>query len=235
VKKIKGICLIAVALLVSTCTNVGIGIGSEETPSAPPVVVVAPEEGMTYESTEIALVVTTEGDIPDLNCSYRLNGGENISFSPAGYANESDNGSARTTLTASEGANTLDVYVEERDTGKATVSFIVNTSTSEIKAETNQTAPELSELSHEEGETSTKKEIEVEVKSNAPINLNDQENCTVNVSLAGNETVNESAKMRIEMRSGDANVVQVLVENGTENVENTALFFVTVPEGGMSS
>ena len=237
-KKIKGICLIAVALLVSTCTNVGIGIGSEATSSAPPVVVVSPEEGMTYESTEIALVVTTEGDIPDLNWSYRLNEGENISFSPAGYANESDNGSARTTLTASEGANMLDVYVEERegDTGKATVSFIVNTSTSEIKAETNQTAPELLELSQEEGAISAKKEIEVEVKSNAPIlNLNDQENCTVNVSLVGNETVNESAKMRIEMRSGDANMVHVLVENSTENMENTALFFVTVPEGGMSN
>ncbi|NQE46549.1 hypothetical protein C5S31_11060 [ANME-1 cluster archaeon GoMg2] len=239
-KKIKGICLIAVALLVSTCTNVGIGIGSEETSSAPPVVVVivSPEEGMTYESTEIALVVTTEGDIPYLNWSYRLNEGENISFSPAGYANESDNGSARTTLTASEGANMLDVYVEERegDTGKATVSFIVNMSTSEIKAETNQTAPELSELSQEEGEISAKKKIEVEVKANAPItNLNDQENCTVNVSLAGNETVNESAKMRIAMRSGDANVVHVLVENSTENVGNTALFFVTVPEGGMSN
>ncbi len=216
----------------------GIGIGSEATSSAPPVVVVSPEEGMTYESTEIALVVTTEGDIPDLNWSYRLNEGENISFSPAGYANESDNGSARTTLTASEGANMLDVYVEERegDTGKATVSFIVNTSTSEIKAETNQTAPELLELSQEEGAISAKKEIEVEVKSNAPIlNLNDQENCTVNVSLVGNETVNESAKMRIEMRSGDANMVHVLVENSTENMENTALFFVTVPEGGMSN
>jgi hypothetical protein len=238
VKKIKGICLIAVALLISTCTNVGIGIGSEETSSAPPVVVVSPEEGMTYESTEIAMVVTTEGDIPDLNWSYRLNGGENISFSPAGYANESDNGSARTTLTASEGANMLDVYVGERegDTGKATVSFIVNTSTSEIKTETNQTAPELSELSQEEGEISAKKKIEVEVESNAPItNLNDQENCTVNVSLVGNETVNESAKMRIEMRRGDANVVHVLVENSTENMEYTALFFVTVPEGGMSN
>jgi len=221
--KLIGFCLIAVALLISTC-------GGADTTSAHPVVVVliSPEEGMTYTSTEIALVATTEGNISNLNWSYRLNGMANISFHSAGHANENDNatsnatdnGSARIKLTASEGVNTVDVYAEGMvgNTGKVTVYFIVNT-----------TLPEYSGVSQEELGANVTKEIELAVKSNAPI-MNYQENCTVNVSLGGNETASESAKIRIEM-GGDANVANVFVDDSTENVWDSALFFVTAPEG----
>ncbi len=221
--KLIGFCLIAVALLVSTC-------GGADTTSAHPVAVVliSPEEGMTYTSSEIALVATTEGNISNLNWSYRLNGGANISFYSAGQANvnaasnATDDGSARIKLTASEGVNTVDVYAEGMvgNTGKVTVSFIVNT-----------TSPELSGLSQEERGANTTKEIELAVKATAPI-MNYQENCTVNVSLGGNETASESAKIRIEM-GGDANVADVFVDDSTENVGDSALFFVTAPGGGM--
>ena len=221
--KLIGFCLIAVALLVSTC-------GGADTTSAHPVAVVliSPGEGMTYTSSEIALVATTEGNISNLNWSYRLNGGANISFHSAGQANvnaasnATDDGSARIKLTASEGVNTVDVYAEGMvgNTGKVTVSFIVNT-----------TSPELSGLSQEERGANTTKEIELAVKATAPI-MNYQENCTVNVSLGGNETASESAKIRIEM-GGDANVADVFVDDSTENVGDSALFFVTAPGGGM--
>ncbi|MEA3488363.1 MAG: hypothetical protein U9R10_03815 [Euryarchaeota archaeon] len=213
--KLIGFCLIAVALLVSTC-------GGADTTSTHPVAVVliSPEEGMTYTSTEIALVATTEGNTSNLNWSYRLNGVANVSFPSAGHATA--NGSARIKLTASEGVNTVDVYAEDLigNTGKVTVSFIVNT-----------TLPEFSGLSQEERGANTTKEIELTVEANAPI-MNYQENCTVNVSLGGNETANESAKIRIEM-GGDANVANVFVDDSTENVGDSALFFVTAPEGGM--
>lgn len=235
-KKIKGFCLIVIALFIVTTTNVGTGIGSKETISSiPVVVVVAPEEGATYATPEIALAVTADGNLSNFNWSYRLNGGENISFSPADYANDSTchnatvKRTARIKLTASEGANRVEVYARDKkgNGGRAAVSFFVRMNT---------TPQELSGQSQEEEKISAKKAIEVEVKSNASItNLNNQENCTVNVSLAGNETVNERAKMRIEMRSGDTNVVDVLVENSTGNVENTALFFVTVPEEGLNN
>ena len=221
--KLIGFCLIAVALLVSTCADI--------TSAHPGVVVlVSPEEGRTYTSTEIALVATTEGHMSNLNWSYRLNGGANISFHSAGHANESDNatsnttdgGSARIKLTASEGVNTVDVYTEDMvgNNGKVTVSFIVNT-----------TSPEFSGLSQEAPGANTTEEIELAVKATAPI-MNYQENCTVNVSLGGNGTANESTKIRIEM-GGDANVANVFVDDSTENVGDSALFFVTAPEGGM--
>lgn len=221
--KLIGFCLIAVALLVSTC-------GGADTTSAHPVAVVliSPEDGMTYTSSEIALVATTEGNISNLNWSYRLNGGANISFHSAGHANDNatsnatDDGSARIKLTASEGVNTVDVYADDMvgNTGKVAVSFIVNT-----------TSPELSGLSQEERGANTTKEIELAVKATAPI-MNYQESCTVNVSLGGNETASESAKIRIEM-GGDANVADVFVDDSTGNVGDSALFFVTAPEGGM--
>lgn len=217
------IVVILLLLCCLSCANVGIAIECGDAISNPPnVTVIAPEAGKTYVTEELFLDV--RADVAITNWSYGLNGGENVSFHANESANGSDNGSVSTALTAREGANKVEVYAEDigGHKGKAIVSFFVQTDT---------TSSNLTVLSGEERATNTTEELELAVKANAPIK-NYQGNCTVNVSFGGNETANESAKIRIEM-GGDANVANVFVDDSTENVGDSPLFFVTAPEGGM--
>ena len=79
----------------------------------PEVTIISPEEGVTYEITEIALEVAANE--PIAKWSYNLNGAGPFSFTP------------NITLTASERGNSLVVYAEDfaGNVGAVTVSFRV--------------------------------------------------------------------------------------------------------------
>jgi len=94
--------------------------------TTPPIItVLSPETGKIYTTRVITLEV--KADEPISNWSYRLNGGESITFTPGGSGNGSRNETAIITLIARVDSNIVEIYAEDSvgNRVKTVVSFVV--------------------------------------------------------------------------------------------------------------
>jgi hypothetical protein len=110
----RGIGLIAVVVIAFLCANVGIDSVGAFGP--PEIMIISPEEGVSYPSNEIDLEVAANVSL--VNWSYSLNGDVPISFDPN-----------TVTIVAQEGYNSLSVSAADLMgvIGNSNVSFMVDT------------------------------------------------------------------------------------------------------------
>jgi hypothetical protein len=110
----RGIGLIAVVVIAFLCANVGIDSVGAFGP--PEIMIISPEEGVSYPSNEIDLEVAANVSL--VNWSYSLNGDVPISFDPN-----------TVTIVAQEGSNSLSVSAADLMgvIGNSNVSFMVDT------------------------------------------------------------------------------------------------------------
>ncbi|MGB7001506.1 MAG: HYR domain-containing protein [Halobacteriota archaeon] len=111
----RGIGLIAVVVIAFMCANVGIdSVGAVFGP--PEIMIISPEEGVSYPSNEIYLEVAANVSL--VNWSYSLNGAAPISFGPNTVK-----------IVAQEGSNSLSVSAADLMgvVGNSNVSFMVDT------------------------------------------------------------------------------------------------------------
>ncbi len=110
----RGIGLIAVVVIAFMCANVGIDSVGAFGPLE--IMIISPEEGVSYPSNEIYLEVAANVSL--VNWSYSLNGAAPISFGPN-----------TVTIVAQEGSNSLSVSAADLMgvVGNSNVSFMVDT------------------------------------------------------------------------------------------------------------
>ena len=110
----RGIGLIAVVVIAFMCANVGIDSVGAFGPLE--IMIISPEEGVSYPSNEIYLEVAANVSL--VNWSYSLNGAAPISFDPN-----------TVTIVAQEGSNSLSVSAADLMgvVGNSNVSFMVDT------------------------------------------------------------------------------------------------------------